>query len=635
MVRRRAAVALAHPELEERIDAYLEARHWSWQQLERGDCKAGGVTITLDELQVYLIDADPVLWAECNLLDKDAGGEAPWQFFDYQKVGARCLSDCLFECAAEVGKTRDIVAVSLWLLFGKGPRPRGSILIAGALDGNLEDIYDEQDWQIASNPHLRAQIDWDRSKVKPYRKLVAINGNKIDYRPAGNEGKAFRGVHADLAGFFDEAAKAHTKKIWGEFWRALKPWAFAKIYSVPDGVTESEYFRFCRRARSIDPLRPVAAASLPGVAVLTPEAQADALATRHREFVKFRWPKSLMPPPFWTEERRKGYVEQFGGADSSEYQQNVLGNWGDPASTLFPWDRFAPCLKHLLEYRELRLLWNRAEGTLLVSAYRLNPAYEASARAGDETDEELGAAQPLLELFEDELELGMLDLGALLRRVFEPLSGHLVGGIDCGSNDDPTEIFLYERRGRLRRTVARVQLRRFDYPVQRSVVRHVDEIFEPTLGWGLDATGVGTALEHELLAGEEGWSLEGRLSGYVANANVAELNPETGEPLLDDRTGKPILVSSKEYGTRLLERAIQRVELLLPPTPDVTAQWPQYKARKTASGARKFDHTNDHTIDAARVALLRDHDLEHNEIAAAPIVFRTSRNLAREWALPD
>lgn len=628
MARLGAGVALAHPELEERIDAYLAARRWSWQQLERGDCKAGGVSIGLDELQVYLIDADPVLWAECNLLDKEKGDGTPWRFFEYQKAGARFLGDSLFECGAEVGKTRDIVAVSLWLALGKGPRPRGSILIAGALDGNLEDIYDEQDWQLENNPHLEALVDRDKSKVKPYRKLVFKNGNQIDYRPAGNEGRAFRGVHCGLAAFFDEAALAHEKKIWREFWRSLKPWAFAKIYSVPDGVTTSEYFRLCRRAQAMDVRAQLPVTRLPGVAIETPEQQVDELASRKRSFVKFRWPKTLMPAPYWTDERRRGYIEQYGGEESSEYQQNVLGNWGDPASTLFPWDRFAPCLKQIPEYRELELLWNRNEGTVSALARRLNPAYEASARPGDEDEAALSVA-PMLEIFEDQFDVANLDLQSIVRRVFGPLPGHLVGGIDCGSAGDVTEILVYERRGRIRRCVARLQLKRFTYDQQRSMIRHLDEVLCPSLGWGLEATGVGTALEHVLVEGEGDWSLAGRLTGFIANANVVDLDPGSGEPIEDEKTGKPRQISAKEYGTILLERLVQRVEIELPATPVVTEQFPQYKSRKTASGGRAFDNTNDHAIDATRVAIHRDHEMEHGDGADAPIAYAVPTGMSR------
>lgn len=623
----RKAVELAHPDLEERIDAYLAERGWAWEQLLRGDCRAGDLAISLDELQVYLIDSDPVLWAECNLLDEDEGDGRPWKYFEYQKGGARYIGDCLFECGAEVGKTRDIAACTLWLATGKGPRARGSILIAGALDGNLEDIYDKIDWQLRNNEHLRRQLDADRSKVKPYRKLVFANGNQVDFRPAGNEGQAFRGVHAGLAAFFDEAALAHEKKIWREFWRSLKPTAFARIYSTPDGVTTSEFFRMCRRATAVDVLAPVPRKRLPGVAVETPEEQVAALTDKARSFVKFRWGKPLMPPPFWSAERRAYFIERYGGEETSEYQQNVLGNWGDPASTLWPWSVLAPCLRQIPEYRELELVWNVAEGTVSAVARRINPAYEPSGRPAG--DDDAASAAPMLEVLAEQYGLANLDLEHLVRRIFSPLPGHLVAGIDCGSAGDVTEILVFERIGRRRRCVARLQLKRFTYDRQRTMIRYLDEVLTPSLGWGLDATGVGTALEHVLIEGEGTWSLAGRLSGFIANANVLDRSPETGESVLDERTGKPRMIPSKEFGVILLERMIQRLELELPATAVVTDQFPQYKSRRTSSGGRAFDSTNDHAIDATRVAIHRDNELEYGQPTAPPIVFATPRGLSR------
>src|SRR5690606_41561870 len=55
------------------------------------------------------------------------------------------------------------------------------------------------------------------------------------YRPGGHDGEAFRGVHVNAFGFFDEAAKVKNAVIFSEFWRALKPGCRSRVYSVPDG----------------------------------------------------------------------------------------------------------------------------------------------------------------------------------------------------------------------------------------------------------------------------------------------------------------------------------------------------------------------------------------------------------------
>ena len=116
-----------------------------------------------------------------------------------------------------------------------GPRQRGDQLLCASQDGHLESIYIEILHQLRATPHLAAQIDWDRSRVKPYRVLVARNGNRLEMRPAGYDGEALRGLHVGLAAYFDEAAKVKNPRCFDEFFRAVKPGAETRIYSTPDG----------------------------------------------------------------------------------------------------------------------------------------------------------------------------------------------------------------------------------------------------------------------------------------------------------------------------------------------------------------------------------------------------------------
>ena len=608
-------VELAHPDLEQRIDAWLRVRGFSWGTLARGECKVGDVALRLDELQLYLINADPVLWAECNLLERETG--LPWRFFEYQKAAARMLTDAIFCCGAEVGKTRDILVLAAWLWCGHGPRQRGDLLIAGAQDGNLDGIYDELEYQLQANPFLAGLVDRDRSKVKPYRKLVhAKLGNAMYFRPAGHDGRAFRGIHVSLAGLFDEAAIIGERQVFTEFWRALKPWAIARLYSVPNGVRETEFFRLAESVSETDALAPIPIERIPGVPVVAEGVAEDELAKRSRKFIKIRWPKTLMPWPFWSAERAAEYRDRYGGEDSPGYQQNVLGLQGDPQFSVFPWSRLAPCLRHIPEYRSLHLLWNAAEGTVSVQAYQLNAGYRVNAgRAAGDDEEDVLAAPPRDLLLDDVYDALELNVDRLLRQVFSPLPETLAGGVDCGSSDDPTEIWLVAVRGPIHRVVGRIVLKRFDYPSQRSALRAVDELFRPSFGWGLDATGVGTALQHHLLEGEikpngDRWTLDGRLSGIIANASVPDANPETGQLITNPRTGKAIEISAKEFGVRLLETRVANVSIELPHDPDLMRQMPGYRARTGKNGNRIFSDRDDHIVSALLTAEHRVFELE-------------------------
>ena len=164
-------------------------------------------------------------------------------------------------------------------------------------------------------------------------------------------------------------------------------------------------------------------------------------------------------------------------------------------------------------------------------------------------------------------------------------------------------------------------------------MRVLDQLFRPSHGWGLDATGVGSALEHLLREGEEGWSIDGRVTGYVFNARVADRNPETGEAIEDPATGRFRQVSAKEMATRILEQRIQRARIEFPADPEFLSQFPSHTAEVGSSGQRVFRNTGDHIIDASRVAMLRLFDLEHGDGAVAPVLFQVPRGLGRRPAM--
>ena len=620
---------LLHPDIEPAIDAWLAARGLSWRALERGDLKLGEQLVTLSDVQLLVILADPVFFCETFFVERDGPRAGlPWELFPYQKQSMRYRGHTVHECGAEVGKTREIIGLATWHLLGCGPRQRGDQLICASQDGHLESIYVEILHQLRATPHLAAQIDWDRSRVKPYRVLVARNGNRLEMRPAGYDGEAIRGLHVGLAAYLDEAAKIKNSRVFDEFFRALKPGAEARVYSTPDGDRSSVYFRLCSQAPAV----PVSAAELP-------PPRGRSLSTGPGDFfpqredgqaIRFRWPKTLMPPPYWTDERRRQLVDRYGGVDSPGYQQLVLGNWGDPAATVFPWDQFVARVRPVPEYVVASLIHNAPQRTVQVTASRLDPTYQIGARTGDEA---ATGPQPLLPIMDREIDVANFSLEGMLTSIFQPVEGHLVAGIDCGASDDPTEILIWETRGPLARCVARLQLKRFDYPAQRTAVRVLDRLFRPSHGWGLDATGVGSALEHLLREGEPGWTLDGRVTGYVFNARVPDRNPETGETIEDPATGRARQVSAKELATRLLEMRIQRARIEFPADPGFLAQFPNHTAEIGSSGARVFRNTADHIVDASRVAMLRLFDLEHGDGAVAPVLFQVPRGLGRRPAM--
>lgn len=602
----------------ELITAFLEERGYSWRQLERGEIYLGGKPLEVRDIQVYLINTDPVLWAERFLVNRPEDGGGLWRLFQYQKDSMRYRGDVVHEDGAEVGKTREIVALLLW----GGVTRAGGSLVAGADDGNLEELWDEIEWQRENNPWLNDQIDGAKSKLKPYKKLVFRNGNIQRFRPAGHDGRAFRAVHVSQFGFFDEAALPKNEQTFSEFFRALKPNAEARLYSVPDGVRSSPFFRFCQQA--------------------TPYSEIDGSAAKNtgrdkqRRFVKFNWPKTLMPPPYWNEARELEMIERYGGRDSSGFVRNVLGGWGDPRDAVFPWTQFSPCVRLVEDYVVAKLIRDSATSSIYVEAYRPNPSYEV--RGGDSSGEDDDGPGPMRVVFKESYSIGNFELAATLHKVFMPPEGaqHHVGGFDVGrSSDQPTEIGISQIRGLTKRWCARLQLKHFSYDEQAEAVRAIDRIFEPDHGWGVDAGGVGKAVEDGVRSSSSGYNFEDRLTGFVFNAKT-EARDEDGEILLDTK-GNPRRVSYKELATQLLERDMQRGQLAIPWDPTYLRDFPSHTSNELKSGERTF-FGRDHVIDEKRVEMLRLFELEHGCLTTAPITFlpvpgvrRSSSQLMRDF----
>ena len=612
----------------EEITAFLAARNWTWEQLARGECRVGPEPISAEDIQAHLLVTDPVLWCEAFLVEKPEDGGGLWRLFDYQKPSMRYRGDVVHEDGAEVGKTREIVGLCLFSAVCEV----GGQLVAGAADGNLDDIWDAIEWQLGENEWLRQQVK--EITLKPYRKLVLRNGNICWFRPAGHDGRAFRGIHAARRGSFDEAPKVENPDCFSEFYRGLKPGAEARLYGVPDGRRGSPFYQLCERAL---PYAAAAAAAAAADQVRSPvgppaaePSAAGAFLPTSRRFVRFNWPKTLMPPPFWSAEREQEAIERYGGRDSSGFVRNVLGQWGDPEDTVFPWARFAPCIRHVPEYLVAKLLWDHATSTVYVDAWTLAPEYQVRA-GSDVVDEDAGGPAPLHQLFREGYSFGNFDLEAVLRRLIVPPAPgvHLVAGVDVGKSPDPTELGASERRGLHHRFVLRVQLKHFGYDQQAEAIRIVDSILNPDHGWGFDSTGVGLAVEDALRGGAGGYHFDDRLTGVVFNSKTTVVDPQTGEEIPDPATGQPRRVSLKELGTQLLERAMQRGELEVPWDPDYIRYFPSHTSRKLASGERTFSGVHDHVIDQKRVEMLRCYELDAG-LQTPPMTFAVPAGARRD-----
>ncbi|HVF61664.1 MAG TPA: hypothetical protein VNJ70_17800 [Thermoanaerobaculia bacterium] len=643
------AVEVLHPDLPDLIDALLASQGWSWEAVSRGEAKLDGQPVTMDRLQRFLIATDPVLWGECNLVEGPEDGGGLWQFFDYQKPSLRYRGHVVHQDGAEVGKSRELTCLALWSVVGAC---RGSVLIGSALDGDLDELWELMELQQARNPYIRKLIVNRTSK--PYRRITAVNGLRILLRPAGHDGRAYRAIHVGGLAMHDESAKVEQERAWSEFFRAAKPKCEIRLYSVPTGIRLSRFQRLADSGMPSElaiPATPTTAwviemllyGSKGGVPDATRQAVRDG---GKRMFLRFHWPKTIMPPPFWTEERREELIELYGGPDEPGYIHNVLGLPGDPEYSVFPWRLLESNLRHVDDYLNVILRWDTHARSLDALARRQNPAYElvspdrtyddvtlANLPDGESEGEIAGAGQPLLKTFSTAVDLmGWASrsdreryetITDLLRAIVRPLEGDLVGGIDVGSTS-VTSIVVDRFVGRRHATVLRLHLRGFGWYEQRDVIWALDELLRPSRGWGIDGTGVGKALYDLLQGGNDSHAFRERLSGYVFNRQLPAINPDDGEPMNDPQTGQPYSVSYKEQGTQLLVRALEAHQWDLPNDPELLSFLQQHTYSQTVTGQRTFRKIDDHDIDAFRCLFLRCLTNDFGSLVAPVVTFKST-----------
>jgi len=621
-------VELLHPDLPALVDAYLRRRRASWQDLERGRLKLGDTVLTVDALQWWFVNADPVLWAECNLVNQPEDGGGLWRLFDYQKASLRFDGNAVHQDGAEVGKTRELLALIAWGSLGI---ERGSILVGSARDGDLDEIWEELDYQCGANPYLgRRRV---RVTTKPYRKINWDNGLRTLFRPAGHDGTAFRGIHVRGWLLLDEAAKV-AEDAWKDFWRAAKPGCKIRIYSVPTGLQLISFQRIADGAVPAEQVVPEATPELLIEQLLHPAVPAAVRELSRkmegRMFVRFWWPKTIMPHPFWSEERRRHYVEQFGSPDAPGYIQNVLGLPGDPANTVFPDRLLTPALTFLPDYRTVTLRWDTRAGRIDALSRRLNPLYpwEDSATGdeplleGDEESEGSDVPTPFLNVLQDSIDVSgweTMDPGQrrqlvdrLVLDFVRPIAGDLIVGVDVGSAT-VTEIAV-QRRSTIDALILRISLIGWNWYAQRDFLLALDAILSPAGGWGVDATGVGSVLV-DLVQPDFGE----RMSGYVFNRSTPAIDPDSGEVREDPNSGEPLLISYKELSTQSIERRLHGRRLEFPYDPEVRHLLSNHTYTQSgAAGGRTFKKVDDHLVDALRVAELRKLTDTWGAVAATP-----------------
>ena len=134
--------------------------------------------------------ADPVLWGQSYLRNRDGGERTYWP---HQVDDLRCpYKNIIHLDGRAAGKSINVTTDVLHFAFtSRG----GQGLIAAPHQGHLDTLVEEIDFQLEANPDLMASIalsKYGKPKIhrKPYFRLEFTNGAILYFRPAGAYGDA-------------------------------------------------------------------------------------------------------------------------------------------------------------------------------------------------------------------------------------------------------------------------------------------------------------------------------------------------------------------------------------------------------------------------------------------------------------
>lgn len=575
------------------FEAWLAARGWAWQGLDRGD-----YGITLEQALILFVFEDPVHWCETFLVEPDTGER--WKFFGYQRESLRAyMQDVIHQDGAEVGKTREIMCLILWACCtAMGFTLRRPWILCGApQQTHLDEIILAVEEQMGAQEggdakgSLLSQF-WLKPKRTPHTMhrfvTVPLGEEKpgiarVYYRPAGHDGEAFRGVHVNGLLLMDEAAKLKRAVQWTEFWRAAKPGCHKRVYTVPDGDRTTEFYTLSQQAVPM-------------------------LPAGEEGWRLFHWPKTIMPAPFWSEARDREFVRLYGGRQTPGYVRNVLGEHGDAESPVWSWDQVLPNVREMPEFRVMKIAADRPRNQLTVIVKRVELKIEQGKKFGVEhwLSDTAVDLEPFIGKSDDARREAMR---ALLRdHIAGESRGVFWAGADLGESNDPTEIVLSEEVGPVLRDVLRLNVTGMPYHAQRELIFCLQELFGWLPHWGVDLGAAGTAVVKDLQASDR--FAEARfdevMTGYQFS-NAVDCIDETGDALRDprDESGEDILrVPAKHWATQLITKRLQGFGYALAYDTEALSWMTNHTSREGAKFPI-YAKTNDHNIDARRMQILR------------------------------
>lgn len=260
---------------------------------------------------------DPVGWGQTYLRNRDGSERLYWP---HQVEDLHCTEKNVIHLdGRDCGKSCALSTDALHFAFTSHG---GSGLIAAPHQGHLDSLIEEIEFQLDSNPALMDSIGitkYGKPKIhrKPYFRLEFTNGSVLYFRPAGAYGDAFRSLHVERI-WVDEGAWL-TERAWKALRQCLKAGGRLRIYSTPNGLRDTTYYRL----------------------------------TLSQQFKVFRWPSWLNPA--WTKEREGELLEFYGGRESAGWQHEVAGEHGKPSYGAFNLEHLTLCRQEIPEYLKITI----------------------------------------------------------------------------------------------------------------------------------------------------------------------------------------------------------------------------------------------------------------------------------------
>ena len=275
------------------------------------------VRFSAKEKRMIKILSNPLSWGEHYLRNRDG---SPRSYWPHQAEDLQCAEKNIIHLdGRDTGKSVVLSTDALHFAF-TNYGVQG--LVAAPHQGHLDTIIEEIEFQLEASPELTASVGvtkYGKPKItrKPYFRLEFTNGSILYFRPAGAYGDAFRSLHVERI-WVDEGAWL-TEKAWNALRQCLKADGTLRIYSTPNGLRNTTYYRL----------------------------------TSSDQFKVFRWPSWLNPD--WSHHRERELLEFYGGKDTPGWQHEVAGEHGKPSYGAFNIESLNLCRQEVADYRKVTI----------------------------------------------------------------------------------------------------------------------------------------------------------------------------------------------------------------------------------------------------------------------------------------